>query len=935
MKKNARTQVQPNRELESLRQQLVTKEAQLDALRHQVGHEQGQLGSMSGWTATDIKARLLEEAERARAEAEQARAEAEKHAVELEQAKWRLKATNRALERRTAQLETAAQVAREAAGILTVGKLLETTVTLIADRFQLCQAGVFLVDETGKYVVLQEASWEGGKQLLARGYKLLVGVQGLVGQVARTGEPRVLSGQEERQAGDVSATLDAFIPRSEAALPLKVRDRVIGVLNVRSTEPDAFDSEEIAILQTLADQVAVALDNARLFEQIKRHSQQLFTATEVSKSAMTLLDPEKLMRYAVKLIREGFDLHHVGIFLVEEGGANAVLRAGSAKIGDSLLPEGQRLSVGAQCIVSQCIAEVRALLVSGAAVQQEVCLDNLTLPETRSEMVLPLVTRGKAIGVLSIQSTQEAAFSEKDIPVFQTMVDQIAIALDNARLFKETTEAKMLAHQAQQAAEEINRAKSVFLANMSHELRTPLNAILGFTQLMARDQNLTADQCENLDIINRSGMHLLTLINDVLEMSKIEAGRTVLVEQNFDLQRMLGELETMFSLRAADKCLTLRFQCAADVPRYIRTDERKLRQVLINLLGNAVKFTKEGSVALRVARVAAANDTQVLRFQVEDTGPGIRAEDLQQIFNPFVQTPGGPEFTEGTGLGLPISREFVHLMGGEITVESHAGEGSCFTFEVRAGLVEIYEAGEEIAPREVLSLQPGQQAPDGGPYRLLVVEDREANRQLLVKLLTSLGAPPQGFVVREAVNGVEAVEIWETWRPHLVWMDMRMPVMDGYEATRRIKAAPGGQETIIIALTASAFEEDRVEMLDWGCDDFVRKPFRNAEVFDKLAQHLGVRYIYEELVEGAAPQSRLEIQAGLTSPALVALPAELLLQLEQAAVETDMRQLETVISAIHDHNQVLAEALASLASDFEYNKIVTAVQRARQGGSEA
>jgi PAS domain S-box-containing protein len=330
--------------------------------------------------------------------------------------------------------------------------------------------------------------------------------------------------------------------------------------------------------------------------------------------------------------------------------------------------------------------------------------------------------------------------------------------------------------EARRAAEAANQAKSAFLANMSHELRTPLNAILGFTQLMDRDPNLTAEQQENLGIINRSGEHLLALINEVLEMSKIEAGRVTLEENSFDLYRLLDGLEEMFRLRARDKGLALSFERAENVPQYVRTDEGKLRQVLSNLLGNAVKFTQEGGVALRVGTKDEGRRTKdqppsVVRrsslvFEVEDTGPGMAPEELAVVFDPFVQATSGQQPQEGTGLGLSISQQYVRLMGGDITVSSEVGRGSLFQFDVQAGLADAAEVQAAQPRRRVLGLEPNQPI-----YRLLVAEDKETNRQLLVKLLE-----PLGFEVQEAVNGQEAIEVWERWEPHLIWMDMRMPV---------------------------------------------------------------------------------------------------------------------------------------------------------------
>jgi signal transduction histidine kinase/DNA-binding NarL/FixJ family response regulator len=489
--------------------------------------------------------------------------------------------------------------------------------------------------------------------------------------------------------------------------------------------------------------------------------------------------------------------------------------------------------------------------------------------------------------------------------------------------------------QARRAAEAANQAKSIFLASMSHELRTPLNAILGFTQLMDRDPNLTAEQQENLGIINQSGEHLLALINDVLEMSKIEAGRATLQETSFDLYRLLDGLEEMFDLRTKDKGLALSFDRAENVPQYVRTDEGKLRQVLSNLLGNAVKFTDKGSVTLRVKRVSESASQRVsdlqtcrLAFEMEDTGPGIAPEELAVVFDPFVQATTGQRSQEGTGLGLSICRQYVRLMGGDIAVSSELGQGSLFKFDVRVALAGATEVQAARPARRVLGLEPNQRAVDGGPYRLLVAEDKETNRQLLVKLLKTLD-----FEVQEAVNGREAIKAWERWEPHLIWMDMRMPVMDGYEATRRIKATSKGQATVIIALTASAFEEDRERVLSEGCDDFVRKPFREDEIFDMLVKHLGVRFVYEEIERGDRDRDRDRVppRGALSQPELVeelaALPADWLADLRQATIKADLNLILTLIDQIRGQDAALADALAGLANDFEYKRILALIEQ--------
>jgi CheY-like chemotaxis protein len=475
---------------------------------------------------------------------------------------------------------------------------------------------------------------------------------------------------------------------------------------------------------------------------------------------------------------------------------------------------------------------------------------------------------------------------------------------------------------------------------MSHELRTPLNAILGFSELITRDPGLTHDQRENLNIIGRSGEHLLALINDVLEISKIEAGQVELQLEDFDLRWLLLGLSEMFRLRAGQKGLALTLDIAPDVPQYIHADQGKLRQVLINLLGNAVKFTQQGGVTLRVQianhKLQTTDDTVAicyLKFEIQDTGIGIAPDELDKVFEAFVQTESGRHSQQGAGLGLPISREHVRLMGGNLTARSEVGQGSCFEFAIP---VEIVSAAQvEGIGRRVIGLAPGQPV-----YKLLVVEDEAANRQLLVKLLQPLAAPTgnQGFEVREATNGQEAIEVWQTWQPHLILMDMRLPVMDGHEATRRIKATSLGQETIIVALTASAFEEDRVAMLAEGCDDFVRKPFQEAAIFDKLTKHLGVRFVCEETsrqvsdIDKESEPPRISVQN--LKAAIQTLPTELLTKLEDAARRIDMEAIDRLIDKIRAHNAAVADRLAVLAANFRYEEISALIQKAKEHKNE-
>lgn len=484
-----------------------------------------------------------------------------------------------------------------------------------------------------------------------------------------------------------------------------------------------------------------------------------------------------------------------------------------------------------------------------------------------------------------------------------------------------------------QAAESANRAKSTFLANMSHELRTPLNIILGFSQLLLRGGSLNAQQKEYVDAINRGGEHLLTLINDVLEMSKIEAGRVTLNPTDFDLHSLLNWLYQMFQIKAQSKGLQLILQQSPDLPQYIRTDESKLRQVLVNLVGNAVKFTQDGAIAIRAALEETSQSEgaeesspppMTLMFEVEDTGPGIAPADLSRLFQAFVQTESGQKSQEGTGLGLAISQKFVNLMGGKITVRSTVGMGTIFRFTIQATIADN-EVQLKTARPTVIGLAPEQPA-----YRILVVDDKAENRQIVQNLLASVG-----FEVREAVNGLEAVNIWEAWHPHLIWMDIRMPVLDGYEATKRIKAASRDRNypsPVIIALTGSVFEEDRKIALAAGCSDFVRKPFQTDIIFEKMTEFLGIQYVYAETQEtleaetAVPPQEFTPLHQSaplrLTAADLTVMSPDWLNQLHQAAMRANARQVMQLIEQIPASNAPLATALTHLVNDFCFEEIV-------------
>jgi PAS domain S-box-containing protein len=735
-----------------------------------------------------------------------------------------------------------------------------------------------LPDESGELALTMTWNMDEAFALASRDYRFPIG-EGIPGYAFASKAPVYVPDimTDERYWRHDLARIAGY--QSLLCIPIIGREFLLGTILLHSRENHEFLPSTLALLLTAGRQLATGIERMQLFDALRENEEKLRSTLESVDDLVFVLNKDGVY----------IDYHQ-----------------------PIITSAGTRLFIPPDAFTGKHYQDVMS---PDVAVLVKNAIDTIVNTQTAQQIEYPLINEDGETwfsAKLSMRRDRQGTF------------DGVTCVVRNITARRQAEEGLL---RAKQAADNANKAKSVFLANMNHELRTPLNAILGFAQIMAGESTLTPEQHKNVETILRSGEHLLNLINDVLDISKVEAGKVTLNEANFDLRRLLNDLFDMLKMKAKNKGLSFEFAGISQIPRQVCGDSGKLRQVILNLLSNAIKFTEKGSVTLRVhykpdSISSFKPDTRAtgrLFVEVQDTGSGIASDEIDTVFEPFVQSQSGRQSQEGTGLGLAISKQFVQLMGGNISVESALGAGSRLMFYVR--IMESEQAGQQIRSTPSRKKQAVRIAPGQPTYRILIAEDQPGNQEMLSVMMEGLG-----FEVKTANNGQEAIEINTSWQPHLIWMDIEMPVVDGLIATKRIREMGG--DVIIIAVSANTFTHEREMVLGAGCDGFVAKPFGRQELVKMLETHL--RVVFSDNDDTADKSAVASPTQSVKAIMLSSLPPELIEKLRTAAVNLDTREVQHLAEDVSHYDSTLSQALLDWVKKFRFDKILTFIEEWEQ-----